>query len=396
MIKSLFKYFLFFLITAIIALIYLSYFGVETNRFNQLIKNEISKNNEKISIELQKVKIVLDIFNFSIKLKTFDPILVANKKKIELKKLETNFSIGSFVQKRFAIENVLISTKENNIKEIIDLAIVFQNSPQLYILGKMLKGGTLIANINLNFDDSGHIKNNYNIEGSIVNAELKLLNKRNIDKINFNFKIKNKFFNFDKTNLIFENLKLASKNIKIENKENYYSVEGDVRNSEEAISSELISTYLNSNFKDIGFKELNLSSENKFYFRINKKLKISNVNINSKVNLKELVYESNRIKFEEYLPNFDGKIKFSDHNIEIDYLKNDLSIKGKGNLILKKEIDKIKYEISFKNRKYDFISEIFLDNNSIYVDFLNYKKKEKKASSLVIEGRYDKNDFLYL
>ena len=91
MIKSLFKYFLFFLITAIIALIYLSYFGVETNRFNQLIKNEISKNNEKISIELQKVKIVLDIFNFSIKLKTFDPILVANKKKIELKKLETNF-----------------------------------------------------------------------------------------------------------------------------------------------------------------------------------------------------------------------------------------------------------------------------------------------------------------
>ena len=70
MIKKIIKYFLYFLLLIFIGILYLSYFGVETKRFNQFIKNEVSKVNEQVSIELKDVKILLNLSNFSITLNT--------------------------------------------------------------------------------------------------------------------------------------------------------------------------------------------------------------------------------------------------------------------------------------------------------------------------------------
>ena len=61
MIKKTIKFFLYLLILITVGVIYLSYFGVETKRFNQLIKDKISKTTKKIDIELQDVKIVLNL-----------------------------------------------------------------------------------------------------------------------------------------------------------------------------------------------------------------------------------------------------------------------------------------------------------------------------------------------
>ena len=66
-----------------IFIFYLSYFGIETKRFNQLIKDEITKSNKKIDIELNDVKIILNLRNFSVGLKTFDPNIIFQDKKIK-------------------------------------------------------------------------------------------------------------------------------------------------------------------------------------------------------------------------------------------------------------------------------------------------------------------------
>ena len=139
MIKKIIKYFLYFLLLIFIGILYLSYFGVETKRFNQFIKNEVSKANEQASIELNDVKILLNLRNFSITLNTYQPNLAFKNKKIKLKNIKTNFSLGSFLKKEFAIKNVSISTKENNLKDIVSLLRVYQNSPELFILNKMIK-----------------------------------------------------------------------------------------------------------------------------------------------------------------------------------------------------------------------------------------------------------------
>ena len=76
MIKSIIKFLLYFSIILIIFLIYLSYFGIETKRFNQLIKDKITKINQIKDIELKEVKIIVNLSNFSVDLKTYNTNLI--------------------------------------------------------------------------------------------------------------------------------------------------------------------------------------------------------------------------------------------------------------------------------------------------------------------------------
>ena len=163
MIKKTIKYFLYLLILIMIGAIYLSYFGIKTKRFNHLIKDKISQTNNKIDIELNEVKIILNFDNFTVGIKTSNPNIVFEDKKIKLKKIETDFPIRSFFKKEFTIKNAKIATKENSLKDIIKATRTFRNNPQLYIFNKMVKEGVIIADIDLNFDDNGKLANNYNI-----------------------------------------------------------------------------------------------------------------------------------------------------------------------------------------------------------------------------------------
>ena len=89
MIKKTIKYFLYLLILITIGVIYLSYFGIETKRFNQLIRDKISETTKKIDIELQEVNIVLDLSNFSIGIKTYDSNIILQIKSYWLKWLKS-------------------------------------------------------------------------------------------------------------------------------------------------------------------------------------------------------------------------------------------------------------------------------------------------------------------
>ena len=47
---------------------YLSFFGIETNSFNKLIQEEVSKSNENVNAKLEKVKVLLNLSRFSVNL----------------------------------------------------------------------------------------------------------------------------------------------------------------------------------------------------------------------------------------------------------------------------------------------------------------------------------------
>ena len=51
-------------------IVYLSLIGIETDRFNNQIKDKISENNRDLELELKKVKLTLDPFNFQFNAKT--------------------------------------------------------------------------------------------------------------------------------------------------------------------------------------------------------------------------------------------------------------------------------------------------------------------------------------
>ncbi|MBC8303159.1 MAG: hypothetical protein H8E55_46315, partial [Pelagibacterales bacterium] len=394
MIKKIIKYFLYFLILIFISILYLSYFGVETKRFNQLIKNEVSKVNKKISIELKDVKILLNLSNFSIVLKTYEPNLVFDNKKIKLKNIKTNFSLGFFLKKEFAIKNVSISTKANTLKDVVSLARVYQNSPQLFIFNQMIKRGTLVTDINLNFNDKGKINKDYSIKGSVNDAKLRLLNKQIIKNVNLSFDIQDNQYLINDTKFEFNQIKLLSKKIEITNLNKYFLIKGDLKNLESLFNPEVLSVYFRSIFENLGLSNLNFSSDSNFSFKLNKRFKFSDINIKSKINLKKLDYKLNSSKLKSYIPNYDGLFKLNDHKIVLAFNKDQLSFTGKGKFFIDKIFDEIDYNILLKDGDYIFKTKIALNNNPLLIKFLNYNKEKNKRSSLELEGLFKKNKSL--
>ena len=66
MIKNLIK--IIFLVLGLFTLfiVYFSYFGISTNKFNSIIKEQIKKQNNELDIDLKKVRLHLDLRNISI------------------------------------------------------------------------------------------------------------------------------------------------------------------------------------------------------------------------------------------------------------------------------------------------------------------------------------------
>ncbi len=166
MIKKISITFFFIIILLIAFLIYLSLYGFETTKFNSLIKNEIKSYNSKLDIKLKSVKLLLDLKEFSINVKSLDPVIIYSDKNINLKQLSTTFSIDSYFKKNYGFKNLNISTKDTKIKDLIDIVKSIENSTQLLIISQIINNGTLQTNVNLRFDENGQIKSDYKINGS--------------------------------------------------------------------------------------------------------------------------------------------------------------------------------------------------------------------------------------
>ncbi len=392
MIKKIIKILLLILLTIIVITAYLNYFGIETTKFNQIIKDKIAETNDRIDLELDKVKIVLNLDTLSIGLKTSDSKINFENKKIILDKIQTNFSIGSFISREFAINNLEIKTKENNLKDVIKFARIYQNTPQLFILNKLTTKGKIIADIKINFDINGKINNDYIVKGKIKNANLKLLNKKKVNKINFDFELKNKNFLLKNNSLEYENIKFYSEKIKIKDERKYFFIEGNLKNSENPINFDLLSSYLN--LKNIGFSKIEIFSNNNFSFKLDKKFKFSELNLDSNIDLKSLNYENRKLALKNYFPDFKDSVIFKNHTIKLNFNKNNLSISGNGKYFFDTEEDKISYKIKLINSNYEFDSEIQFNKNPLVIKILNYNKNENKNSSLKVKGVFKENKSL--
>ena len=167
MIKRLTKFFLFLITIIILIIIYLSFFGINTNKFNDLIKSKVLNINPKIKLDLNSLDLKLNLSNLTINVTTDEPNLLFNNNKIALESIKTNVSIKSLIKKKFLISNLEISSKKNKLDDLILLARSFKNNPELFILSKVIKDGFLVADIKLNFDIKGNIKDDYEIKGFI-------------------------------------------------------------------------------------------------------------------------------------------------------------------------------------------------------------------------------------
>ncbi|WP_415303607.1 hypothetical protein [Candidatus Pelagibacter sp. Uisw_090] len=220
----------------ILAIFYLSIFGIKTDKFNNLINNNILKINKKINLSLSDVSYLLNPYNFTVNIKTKNPKILLGGRSLEIKNIKTNVALKSLINNQFSIDDLQITTKEIKLNDIIALARLFQNSPQLFVLDTVIKDGIVTANINLKFDKNGKIKENYKVEGSIKKVKLNILNKIKLQNFNFNFNIDKSVYSLKQINVELNNIKINSPLIKIKKKkiyfllmENFYMIEKTLR-----------------------------------------------------------------------------------------------------------------------------------------------------------------------
>ena len=391
MIKKLIKFLILTIAFISVIIIYLSLFGINTKKFNDKIKSEVFNINNKINLELKNVKLLLNLSNLSIKVKTLGPEIFINDNKLEFEYIKTNIPLKSFINKEFVIADLQISSKAIKLNDIILLVRSFKNSTELFVLSNIIKEGFLVGDINLNFDDEGKIKNDYEIKGFIKKGKLSIFKKYSINDLDLIFNIKNKEYYLEDIKGIFNQAKLFSKSIKIKEKQNKFLINGNFNTNKNGITIDILDNLLKSSLKDQGIENVNFSSDNNFTFDLDKKFKLSNFDLNSTISLDDLSYKKDLPWVKKYLPNFKNELKLADHKIFINYKKNKLDIKGNGNVSIDNEIDHIDYEFNKKNDDYNFNTTLKINKNLILLDLINYKKDKDLNSILKFDGTYKKD-----
>jgi hypothetical protein len=256
MIKKIIKTSLIILSILVLVILYLSFYGIKTDKFNNQIKSNVLKINKKIDLNLSDVNYLLNPYDFTINIKTTDPQLLLGNRSLEIKNIQTNVVLKSLIKGQFSIDNLQITTKEIKINDIIKLLRVFQNSPQLFILDTIIKDGLITANVNLNFDENGTIKENYKIKGSIKKAKLNILNQIKLKDFDLNFDINKNIYSLKKINVKLNNIKLTSPLIEIKKKKDSFFVKGQFLNNKKNFDIEEIKPIFDYLSKDIDIKKI--------------------------------------------------------------------------------------------------------------------------------------------
>ncbi len=135
--NNILKYFILLLSVLVILTVYLSTTGIETDKFNDQIKNRISQINKNIDIDLKKIKLTLDPYKLKIYAKTIGTTIYFSKRPLALESIKTQVSLSSLIKNKISSSNIEIITKSILLNDLIKFIRSTNNRPELFILEKM-------------------------------------------------------------------------------------------------------------------------------------------------------------------------------------------------------------------------------------------------------------------
>ena len=395
--KNFLKYI--FIIFAVISFLifYLSIFGLETEKFNSQIKNKINQTDKNFEVELKKIRLTLSPLTFKVNAKTIAPKIFYKKKLIQLEYIETQTSIISLIKNQIISSKLKLSTRSILLKDLVTFFRGITNRPELFILERAVKNGQIIVNLDLNFDETGKIKDDYKIKAILKDGKIGLLKKYNFEKINFSLNIHNNIFNFKDLNFTNSKSLFSSKNIKILQNEKDFFIEGQINNKDFILNEELLKLF-KIDIKDIGFLNTNFNSNNKFSFSIDKKFKLKNLVLNSDIQINESEYKTSKF-LDNYLEIKDNTIKIKNHKIKSNFKNNKLTINGSGKIKLQEIFEDINYSIDSDDKNFKFNSKLLLSelnfNSQEYLkNFITNLDKTTTLKDQKIEINLDKKKLL--
>ena len=391
MIKLLVKIFSILLVTAILIIIYFSLVGLKTEKFNEVITKQLLKNNSNIDVKLKDVNFMLSPLDLSINVKTYAPEIFIDKNKLSLEYIASNIPLKSFFKENFIIDDIKLSTKFLKIRDVITLSRIYRNSTELLILNKIIKEGSIIADINFNFDENGKIKNDYVIKGIVKDTQLKLLNNNEIEKLNFIFEVKYNQFNLRDIRTKFNQVPILSSITEIQKKDKNFYINSKLETNKKDFNFNELNKIFKGELKNQGIENMIFSSSNDISFFINEKFKIKDFRLKSNIDLKSLTYINELKNFKKYFKDYKNTLKLKNNKILLSYNKNKLSINGNGLIGYEDIYDNIDYQIKQQDNQHIFSTNIDIKKNLLLIPLLNFEKKKNSTLSINLDGVYKDN-----
>ena len=392
---NIFKFFLLFLGFLISLIFYLSIVGIETDKFNQQIKDTVVQSNKNLDVSLKKVKLILDPFKFKINAKTVGATIYYAKRPLELEYIKTQVSLDSIFKNKLVSSNFEVATKSILLNDFVKFIRATSNKPELLILETFIKKGHVIFDLNLNLDQNGKIKNDYKIKGLLKDGKFKFFNGLDFNNINFLFNIEKDKYLFEDIKFTSDQIDFSSKLLKVNKKNKSHYVEGKIQNSESVLSDKLINL-LNINLNNFNLKKTKFSSKNIFNFEITNKFKLNNLKIDSDINFKKVIYDNNLIP--NYFSNQNSEILLDNHKLKLIYENKVLLANGEGEFKLDNKSNKIEYTFKRDQNNIEFetdfnIKKGILKNQKIIQEYFPLTKDQINIENHKIQLKYKNKDF---
>ena len=390
--KIIFKTILTLFILFIVFILHMTFFGIETDKFNNQIKNRIKDVNQNLEIELKEIKMTLDPFKFKLNVKTVGTEFSINDKIIELESINSEISLLSFFNREYSIQNLEISTKSLNIKNFISFVRILNNTPELFILEKIIKKGYLIADIKFNFDNTGKIKNDFQIKGFVKDLHADSFLNYKVKKLDLKFDYKKDNLIIQNINSSINNKDFTAKKILVNKENDEFFVNGDFVIDNTNVNNKELNNFLKFQIKNFEIDNALISAKNDFSLKINKKYKINDFKIFSemKIHNMSLILKDHK-KFINIFPEIKKNLNFYDQLINIKFSKKELTINGNGKVLLQNENDKIIYSILKKKDIFEFNTSLEINNNPVIFKILNFSKNDDSKLAIELNGIYDLN-----
>ena len=118
------------------------------------------------------------------------------------------------------------------MKELISFLRLFKKDIKFYIAEQFIKSGYIIADLDVEFDENGKIKDSYIINGFVKEGQINLFKKYDLNKIDFIFDIKKNNFELKKLSLLINNKQISIPKLIANKIENKFKILGQVNNDE--------------------------------------------------------------------------------------------------------------------------------------------------------------------
>ena len=155
-------------------IIYLSYFGIETDKFDVLIKEKVNKINKNVKLEFNKTKIHLNPRQLNLAVKLKNPKILIKTNEIDLSKLDLFLSIKSFFSSDFLLKKAQVSFEKNHIKDLTKVTSIFVPKIINKRINKIFAKGEIEGAFSIPFDMDGSIGKDYGFSGRILDASINI------------------------------------------------------------------------------------------------------------------------------------------------------------------------------------------------------------------------------